>query len=386
MFARSVKIMTLQGFDIKVDPSWLLIATLITWSLATQYFPQVLPGSQDVAYIVLAVLAMLGFFGSLILHELAHSVVARKYDVEIKGITLFVFGGVAELGSEPKTPGSEFLIALAGPVMSLLLSLGFWFLSVILGQLDFVSLAAVINYLAIINLILALFNLLPAFPLDGGRIFRAYLWGLKDDFLGATRIATRVGSVFAYALMIIGLANIFSGALVAGIWMVFIGIFLLTAARGTYQQEMVKSAFKHKTVGAMMSAKPVTVSPDHTLSGVVNQVMLHNRVSFVPVVEEGVLLGYVDGNVLSKIDRENWPSTKVGDVYVPLSEESSVTIDFPVDQLMRRISQTGRRKFMVTEDHVLLGVITLSDLTGYLTILQDLQANTELGQHQVRPR
>lgn len=374
MFARSVKILTLQGFDVKVDPSWVLIAILITWSLATQYFPTIMPDEDSALYIPLAIAAMIGFFASLVLHELAHSVVARRYNVEIKGITLFVFGGVAELGSEPKTAGSEFLIALAGPVMSLLLSLGFWFVSIILNQLNSEALAAMVRYLAIINLILALFNLLPAFPLDGGRIFRAYLWYRNADFLKATKTASAVGSMFAYLLMAFGLLNIFSGASISGLWQVFIGVFLLSAARGTYQSEFVKSVLGDKTVASMMSKDPVTTSPDHTLSEVVNQVMLRHRVSFVPVLEDDVLLGYVDGDVLSKIDREHWPSTLVGDVYVPLSADNSVALNLPADQLMQRVSKSGRRKYLVVRDTSLLGVITLSDLLSYLAVLQEVQS------------
>lgn len=378
MFAHAVKIMTLQGFDIKVDPSWLLIATLITWSLATQYFPSVLPDADTGIYLPLAIFAMLGFFASLILHELAHSVVARRYGVEIKGITLFVFGGVAELGSEPKTAGSEFLIALAGPVVSLMLALGFWFVSFLLSAMDISAVSSAVGYLALLNLILGLFNLLPAFPLDGGRIFRAYLWSRGSDFLTATEKAARLGSLFAYGLMGFGLLNMFSGGVIAGLWQVFIGAFLLTAARGTYQQEFTKSAFQDKTVATLMTDTPITATPDHTLSGVVNQIMLRNRITFVPVVEEGILLGYLDGEVLSKIDREHWHSTQAGDVYVPLSDDNSVTLDIAADQVMQRMAQTGRRKLMVVQDHILLGVVTLSDLLGYLAVLQQLQVAPNL--------
>lgn len=385
MFARSRKILTLQGFDIKVDPSWVLIATLITWSLATQYFPIQLPSAGSSIYVVLAVAAMLGFFASLILHELAHAVVARRYGVEIKGITLFVFGGVAELGSEPKTPGSEFLIAVAGPIMSLLLSLGFWFVSFILAQFSLPALSSVLGYLALINLILALFNMLPAFPLDGGRIFRAYLWSRNSDFLKATQTATTVGSAFAYALMALGIFGIISGALIAGLWQIFIGMFLLTAARGTYQSEFIKNALKDKTVALMMAKDTITASPDETLSAVVNQTMLQKRVSFVPVIDEGVLLGYVDGDVVSKIDREHWQRTKIGDVYVPLGEDNIVSKDLPADQVMKRMSETGMRKFLVADGQTLLGVITLSDLLGYLAVLQQVHSGAATPFHRMSP-
>lgn len=370
MFAHSMKIMTLQGFDIRVDPSWLLIAALITWSLATQYFPEMWPGAQTGQYLFVALFSMLGFFASLILHELAHSLMARHYNVEIKSITLFVFGGVAELGSEPRTAGHEFLIALAGPVMSLALALGFWFAGVLLSAFEIASLSSAISYLALVNLVLALFNLLPAFPLDGGRILRAYLWARGSDFLTATRIATQLGGTFAYALMALGVLTLFAGGIVTGLWQIFIGAFLLAAARGTYHREFMKSALQNQTVATMMNDTPIVATPELTLSSIVNQIMLRNRITFVPVVEDGVLLGYLDGEVLSKIDREHWHSTQAGDVYVPLNEDNSITAGLPADQVMQRMTQTGHRKLMVVQNGRLLGVITLSDLLGYLAVLQ----------------
>jgi len=183
---------------------------------------------------------------------------------------------------------------------------------------------------------LALFNLLPAFPLDGGRVLRAYLWGRNADFMQATKTATAMGIAFAYLIIGMGLLGVFMGALVPGLWQVFIGIFLLAAARGTYQQEVIRAALGDKTVAAMMSQDPATTGPTATLSDVVNQVMLRHKVSFIPVVEARKLLGYVDADVLSKIDREHWSSTQVGD---------------------------------------LIGVITLPDLLGYLSILQQLHAD-----------
>jgi len=379
MFSRAVKIFTLQGFEVKVDPSWLLIAALITWSLGSHAFPQFLPGLTPIEYFSMAVFAMLGFFGSLLLHEMSHSVVARRYGVGIKGITLFVFGGVAELEDEPKTAGAEFWIALAGPAMSFALSVGFWLTAGIgraIGVPD--SITTILSYLASINLILGLFNLVPAFPLDGGRVLRAYLWDRHGDILKATETAAKSGAVFAYTLMILGLLALFGGQQVSGLWQILIGGFLLMAARSSYQQQLLKSTFGGETVASLMSTDVRTAEPSLMLSQLVDQTLLPARVSFVPVVDDEVLLGYVDTEIIAGIDQENWSNTSVGDVFITLDAANCVTPETPAIDLLTRITETGRRKFLVARDGRLLGVVTLSDLTGFLGVIQSLR----LGQPQ----
>ncbi len=367
MFSNAVKIFSLYGFDVKLDPSWALIAALITWSLSQHHFPSVHPDQTSAIYLAMAVGTMLLFFGSLLLHELAHSVVARRFGMRIGGITLFLFGGVAELEDEPPSAGVEFWVALAGPVMSLCLALAFWFLSLLSSLvLSDVALLHVLNYLFLINLVLAVFNLLPAFPLDGGRIFRAYLWHRDNDSLSATRTAAKSGTIFAYVLMSLGVLGLFSGATISGLWQIMIGGFLLMAARSSYQNELVRVVFKSKTVSDVMHRDPISVSPELTLSEFVNNYVLQRGLSFVPVVEGNVLLGHVDKSTIAAIDRENWSSTRVGDVFVGLSDTAIVSPDIAVRDLMATISQTGTRKFLVVAGDRLLGVISLSDLVRYL--------------------
>ncbi len=376
MFANAVKLFSINKFDIRVDPSWLIIAALVTWSLSQQVFPDALPGLSAQAYLVMAIIAMLGLFGSLLLHELAHSVVARHLGVPIKSITLFVFGGVAELEAEPKSGLTEFWIAVAGPIMSLALALGFWWLSLAAG---FTGLApavpSVLSYLALINLVLAVFNMMPAFPLDGGRVLRAYLWHRSGDVLGATRVAARSGSFFAYLLMALGVITLFQGQIIAGLWQIMIGGFVLVAARTAFRVQLAKSVFDGQEVAALMTRDPVTASPDMTLAAFINQIILKRNLSFVPVMEGAVLLGHIDRSVLSGIDRENRTSTRVGDVFIGLHDAVMVAPDTPLPDLMDRIVQTGQRKFMVVSDHQLLGVITLSDLTTYLNQTVQAQAS-----------
>lgn len=214
MWGRTLRIVRLAGFDIKVDASWLLIAGLIVWSLATGYFAQTTPALSADWRLLLATLAMLGLFASLIFHELAHALVARQFGVGTTGITLFLFGGVAELESEPKTPASEFKIAVVGPLASLFLALSFWVATHVTQELfGWTVAAAVFSYLAVVNLALALFNMVPAFPLDGGRVFRALLWSRARDLMQATRQAVMVSSAFSWLLIALGLMGLFAGQL-----------------------------------------------------------------------------------------------------------------------------------------------------------------------------
>lgn len=367
MFSNAVKLFSLNGFDIKIDPSWLIIATLVTWSLWREYFPIVLPGASGSIHFAMALTGMLGLFASLLLHELSHSVVARHFGVPIKSITLFIFGGIAELEAEPKSARIEFWVALAGPVMSLCLALGFWILAAVTGVFSSATpLAEVLSYLALINLVLALFNLVPAFPLDGGRVLRAYLWHRSGDMLAATRAASRSGEIFGYALIALGILALLQGGLMVGIWQLMIGWFVLLAARSSYTFQLARVAFEGKSVEKLMTRKPITASPDMTLSEFVNLIVLRYGISFVPVVEGRVLLGHVDQSILSGIDRDNWGNTKVGDIFVGLDQNAMVAPELAVPDLLELIKKTGRRKFMVVEDHTLLGVITLADLSRYL--------------------
>lgn len=375
MFSKAVKLFSIGGFDIRIDPSWLIIAALISWSLSQHVFPETLPGQSATAYLTMGLAATALFFGSLLLHELAHSVIARQFGLTVGGITLFLFGGVAEMESEPKSPKAEFLIAIVGPSMSVALSIGFYFLSWIASLAGgLAALTEVLSYLGLINLVLALFNLVPAFPLDGGRMLRAYLWQKSDDLLRATETASKAGILFAFVLMAFGVMALFQGALLPAIWQIMIGGFLLVAARASYQTQLLQVVFDKRTVGDLMQRHPVTVDPDVTLSSFVNQIMLRHGISFVPVVEDGVLLGHIDHAMLSGIDREHWSSTQVGDVFAGLDAGATVSPDMPVEELLKRIAATGRRKFLVADGTRLIGVISLSDLARHIQLSDLLPA------------
>jgi Zn-dependent protease len=374
MFGHSVKLFDLFGFEIKIDASWLLIAALIVWSLASGYLPQVLPGLGQAAYLTVAVIAMLGLFGSLILHELAHSLVARRYGLGIGGITLFLFGGVAELVDEPKSAGSEFWIAIAGPLMSFLLA-GLFGLAVAVTGAEGV-LDTILAYLASINLILAVFNLLPAFPLDGGRVLRAWLWQRSGDMLEATRKASGAGTVLALGLMGLGLFSALSGGGIGGLWLVLIGFFVLNASRGTYQRLLMQDSLRGRRVAELMTPDPWTATPDMTLAELADGVMLAHAVSFAPVVERGVVTGQIDAAMMREVPRADWATTRVADVMAPLGDTDLVAPRMTAEEALQRLSEGQHRKLIVADGRRLRGVLSLRDLMGHIAVVQALGRGT----------
>lgn len=373
MFKNAVQIFEIFGFKLKVDPSWLLIAALIVWSLSTSYFPQVLPGLSGSFYTVLGIVAMLGMFASLILHELSHSLIARSHGLGVGGITLFIFGGVAELEEEPHDPKSEFQIAIAGPLMSLLLAGFFNIASSLSGGGPDASIAgAVFGYLALINLVLAVFNLFPAFPLDGGRMLRAVIWGVTGDLLRATRISSRIGTVFGLFLMVSGALAVFGGQGVGGFWQILIGFFILNASSGSYQNLLIKAALRGKTARVLMSETVWTIASDATISELVDDVMLRHGVSFVPVLSGERLLGYADIAGARSVDRADWATRPVQEITVPLGPDNSVAPNAPLEAVFKSLATAARRKLLVVQGDQLLGVISLSDLTHHLALQQEL--------------
>lgn len=370
MFRNSIKIFDIFGFDIRIDASWLVIAALIVWSLSAGYFPQVAPDLSQAAYFGLAMVAMLGLFASLILHELAHALVARRYGLGIGAITLFLFGGVAELKDEPQSAGSEFWIAVAGPAMSFGLAGLFALAAMAAGASSL--LALLLGYLAMINTVLAIFNMLPAFPLDGGRVLRAWLWHRSGDMLEATRQASGAGTVLAFALMGLGLFSALSGGGIGGVWLVLIGFFVLNASRGAYLRMVQQDSLKGRRVAELMTPNPWTASPGMSLEDIASRVMLPHAVSFVPVVEGGQVVGYVDTHLMRKIARADWPGQMAGAVMAPLDPDGIVTPRMTAEEALNLLAQGPHRKLIVMEGQKLRGVLSLRDLMGHIALVQAL--------------
>jgi CBS domain-containing protein len=273
------------------------------------------------------------------------------------------------LKSEPKDARSEFWIAIAGPAMSFALA-AFGYLMA--GFLDSVGISdpvvVLFAYLGIANLVLAIFNLVPAFPMDGGRVLRAFLWYLKSDLEYATRIASRLGSALGVGFMALGLFSVLNGAGVGGFWLILIGFFVLGSSRSAYESQMADRILHGHTVGQIMTRAPATVPPWATINELVQDVMLKKNVGFIPVVNGTELLGYIDRKILHGVDRNAWDRLTVGDVYAPLSSENSVAENFGVTALVERMQTGGQRKFLVVHEKQLRGVISLSDIVSYISL------------------
>jgi Zn-dependent protease len=252
MFTRSFPLLTLFGFRIAIDLSWFVLAALIVWSLATDFFPESLPERSAQTYYIMGTVAALGMFASIVYHELAHSLVARAYGIRIAGITLFIFGGVAELEDEPPTPKSEFLVAIAGPISSVVLGGALYLIASLFETSAPPEVLAVLSYLTLINIVLAVFNLIPAFPLDGGRMLRAALWWLQGDLRKATRIASFLGAGLGIALMAFGAYNAFDGFLIGGMWQILIGYFVFNAAGNARRQTEIVERLRGVSVRQLM--------------------------------------------------------------------------------------------------------------------------------------
>ena len=374
MFGRSVKLFRLWGFEVKVDASWLLLALLIVWTLVGGYFPHLYPGRSTALYVGMGIAALAGIFISIVLHEYAHSHVARRNGIRMRGITLFLFGGVAEMESEPLSASTEFKIAIAGPLMSVFLS-GV-FLAVELSSLAYGSIpvAKVFGYLALINVMLAAFNMIPAFPLDGGRVLRSILWAIQKDSHRATITAASIGSGFGFVLVALGLAQAFRGDIVGGLWLLLIGMFLRGAARNAARHVRIQEVLKNETLSSFMNPDPVTLSPETTLEEFVdNYVYRYNEPSY-PVTDGKMLLGTISISQLNRVPREQWSGLTVGDVLQECSPQNTVSNETHPSNVLALMSTTGSSRVLVSDHHCLAGVVSLESLLRFLSVKLDLQS------------
>lgn len=376
MLGRKYKLFSLMGFEVGVDASWIILAILVAWSLSTGLFPVQYKNYSTTVYWLMGVLGAVGLFLSIIAHELAHSIVARRNGIPMKGITLFLFGGVAHMNTEPPGPGPEFRMALVGPVSSILIALVFYGIHLsgkALGGYEPVY--GVSGYLAMINTLLAIFNLIPAFPLDGGRILRAILWKTKGNLKWATRISSKAGQVLGYFLIFFGLFRILSGNLVGGIWFFLIGIFLNNIARISYQQVLARSIFNDKPVACFMKTDIVTVPLQTTLDRIIQDYAYRYHYKRLPVVDDNQrLLGCLHLDQLKSIPRDSWPDTTVGHIVRPCPEESTVFRFTPAVDALSQMKDTGLSRLMVIDEYTrLVGVLSLRDMLEHLSIKVSLE-------------
>lgn len=372
MNGRSLTLTEILGIKIKVNITWVFIAILLAWALAQGYFPAVHEGLSKAAYWWMGAIAVIGLFLSILLHELGHSVVARAHGMEIKGITLWLLGGVAEMADEPPSPAAEFFMAIAGPIVSVILAVLFFFLSQFFGRAEPTAIASVLRYLAMLNMILAIFNLIPAFPLDGGRVARAVLWAWKGDYRWATSVAARMGSMFGIALMAFGVVAALTGAGLGALWWVILGMFVRFAADSSRSQMEVKEALTGKTVRDFMTRDPIVTPPDITVADLIEDYIYKYSFEFFPVMDHGNLLGSVSLREVRQVPKEARSNTRVRDIMVPVEASQTIDAAAPSGEALSRMQGTGNSVLLVTSGGHLAGVIALKDIVRLIDITTQL--------------
>jgi Zn-dependent protease/CBS domain-containing protein len=357
------KVATIMGIPIRVHFSWLIVFGLITWLLSSRYFPQVTPELPFVSYWINGVLAALLLFASVAFHELAHSYVAQKYRLTIESITLFIFGGVAQLKGDPPHPRAEFWIAIAGPLSSFILS-GFFF---ILTMNAAGGTRALFAYLAQINLILGVFNLIPGFPMDGGRVLRSAIWGKKKDYFHATQKASSIGRGIALFFIFFGLFSIFTGG-PGGFWLILVGWFLYSAAQASYQQATLQEVLSGIRVKNIMVREMQTINPSISLDRAVDEYFLKYGYGGFPVIDGGKFLGILTLKEIKDVPREDWAKVKVSEAFVPHEKRWEVSPEADVTKALELMIKEDKGRIVVTERDKIVGLITRNGIARYIQI------------------
>ena len=374
----SFRIGKIAGIDIFIHVSWLIIIVLLTWSLATGWFPVLYPGWSTITYWVVSLIAALLLFVAVLVHELAHSLVARARGLQVKNITLFIFGGVSNIEQEPQTPGVEFQMAFVGPLTSLVIGGVAYLLLLALGN-NTSPLAAILRYLAVTNILLGIFNLIPGFPLDGGRVLRSIVWKLSGSLRTATRITTLVGEVIAYLFILLGIWLFFGGNLLDGIWLGFIGWFLLSAAQSANAQSMLQSMLKGVTVGEVMNPSPLTVPANISLQKLVDDYFLPRGLRSAMVMQNDQLVGLITLGDIRSVPREQWSQVPVGHVMIPVNKLHVVSPQQNLNDVLPLMAGRDVNQLPVVQDGRLAGVLSRDAIMRYLEVRRSLDTNRRTG-------
>lgn len=370
---QSFKIATIDGIPIDINYTWFIIFGLVLVTLAQGYFPLTNPGNDQIIYWIAAAVATILLFVSLLLHELSHSIVAKLNNLPIKGITLFIFGGVAHMEREPQNPNVELKMAIAGPICSVLLAIIFYSISLNLRNVGATPIIVSLTYyLFIINLFVAIFNMFPGFPLDGGRVFRALLWKFTKNIKTATRIAANIGKGFALFFMAMGVLQLLGGSFVSGIWLIFIGFFLMEAAQVSYKQLVFKRALTGVHVFDIMTQNVITVPADLTLDKLIDNYFFRFRFASFPVTEDDRVIGVVTLHDVKEISKEEWSTTTVASTMTPLTENFITSAHSTVTSAMHLLATNGLGRLLVMDSDKLVGIVSQKDITRLFEIKEGL--------------
>jgi Zn-dependent protease/predicted transcriptional regulator len=373
MLRHAIPIGRIFGISIDLDYSWFLVFGLVTWALAVSYYPHEFKHWGVAEYWLMGAGTAAMLFVSVLLHELGHSVVAKGYGIAVPRITLFVFGGVSEIATEPRTPDVEFWIATSGPIVSFALALVFWELQPFLVHAE--PLLALAKYLAILNFVLGVFNLVPGFPLDGGRIFRSILWGITGNFRRSSSIATVTGRAFGFLLIFAGAWLALAGNLFNGLWVAFIGWFLESAAASQDQLQVVKDLLGGHKVSEVMSRDFPRIPSNVTLQELVEKnVLAQGRRSFIVGNGQGSA-GLITLSTIKEVPQASWPKTMASQVMIPLNKTVSIQPGAELWTALEKMGRDGVNQLPVLNggggDRI-VGMLSRDDLVHYLRVLQSL--------------
>ncbi len=367
-----IRLGKISGIEIFISYSWFIIFALVTFALAFGFFPQQFPDHSVGSNVAIGLFSSALFFASLLFHEMSHSLVANRNNIPVKKITLFIFGGMSQMSEEPKDPRAEFKMALAGPASSLFLAGAFFVLFRALLASGITSeYFAAFFWLAQINLMLAIFNLAPGFPLDGGRVLRAAVWSATGDFERATNIAARGGQVVAFLLIGFGIL-LFLGGNIGGIWLILIGWFLNQSAVGSFRQVMLQHTLADVSVHNIMSHEVTTVKPDTTLEDLVNHFFLRHRFGRFPVMGGDELMGIVTLHDIKDVPRQDWATVTAGEIIEPIDETMTIGENEPAIKALLKMAGEGAGHLLVINNGHLVGLVTKTDIMGLIRVRGEL--------------
>ena len=373
MFRSSFKLFRVFGIEIRLDFSWFIVFALFAYYFGFSYFPAVLPNVNAGFIALVTIITVILFFSSVLVHEISHSLVAKSKGTPVEKITLFLFGGMAQIEKEPDTPMSEFVMAIAGPAASFVLAILFgviWFLT---GQFELIREPA--RYLTIINIVLGVFNMFPGYPLDGGRVLRSIIWKVTGNLKRATFIASTAGRVIGFLMIAFGIFLLFTGNFLNGIWLAFIGWFLQSSARMGYRQLVFETAIKGIKVEDVMNDDIVMVSKDMSLQELVDEYFMRYRFGRFPVVEDLTsqrFIGVISLHDIKSIDRNRWPEVRVGDIVNTVTENEKVDISMEISDAIKKMGKAELGHLVIMSGNRLKGIITKSDVMRFIKLQSDL--------------
>jgi len=374
MFRSSIKLFKVFGIEIRLDYSWFIIFALFAYFFGFIYFPSVLPGLNKGLLALITVITVIFVFISVLIHEMSHSLVARRKGTSVEKITLFLFGGMAQIEKEPETPYSELIMAIAGPAASFVVAAIFgviWFFTK-----NIALVREPVGYLAIVNIVLGVFNILPGYPLDGGRVLRAIIWKTTGNLERATFIASTVGRVIGFVIIAAGIFFIFMGNFLNGIWLAFMGWFIQSSAQTGYRQLIFETSIKGIKVRDIMNENIVNVTKDITIQDLVDDYFMKYRFGRFPVIEDEKtqrFIGVISLHDIKGVSKEEWPKVKIGDIVKSVSESEKVDMSMEISDAIKRMGKNDLGHLVVMSGDKLRGIITKSDVMRFIRIRSEFR-------------